>query len=160
MPDRQIWLVGACALLSVLYVLPSLIGVVRHGPSAARLVVINVLLGWTVCGWIWALALACSRPRRHTAAPISAPEWTPWLPGRPEAVTAPSAASGCYADGTYLVSEHGTARTWAVCRDGRWGIAYELDGVQRTGDWVDSTDIPFGVLAHALQSCPPTRDRA
>lgn len=160
MPDRHIWLVGACALLSVAYMLPSLIGVVRHGEAASRLVVINLLLGWTVVGWVVALALACRARHPRIAASTTSPDWTPWLPGRPEAAAFPAAALGTYAEGTYLVSENGSARTWAVCRAGRWGIAYELDGVQRTAAWVDSSDVPVGVLAYALEPCPPTKGHA
>ena len=160
MPDRHVWLVGACALFSVAYILPSLIGVVRHGEAASRLVIINLLLGWSVVGWVAALVLACRARDPRMPAPTTSPDWTPWLPGRPEAAAYPAAALGTYAEGTYLVSESGSARTWAVCRAGRWGIAYELDGVQRTAAWVDSSDVPVGVLAHALEPCPPTKGRA
>jgi Superinfection immunity protein len=159
MVDREIWLVGACALLSVAYVLPSLIGVVRHGTGASRIVGINVFLGWSLIGWIWALFLACRAPQAPIAATPASAEWIPWLPGRPEAADAPAGSPNTYADGTYLISESGAARTWAVCRAGRWGIAYELDGIQRTAAWVDSSDIPVGVLAHALEPCPPTKRR-
>jgi hypothetical protein len=160
MHDRHVWLVGACALLSVIYILPSLIGVVRHGAESLRLVLINLLLGWTLVGWAWALALACRRPRVRTTPAVAAPDWTPWLPGRPEAPAPTYAAPDCYADGTYLISERGAARTWAICGAGRWGIAYELDGIQRTGAWVDSSDIPVAVLAYALDRCPATRERS
>jgi len=160
MPDRHLWLVGVCALLSVAYVLPSLIGVVRHGTRSSRLVAINLLLGWSVVGWIWALVLACRPPRPHTVSTAVAPDWTPWLPGRPEAADVPVGAAETYTDGTYLMSERGTAQTWAICRSGRWGVAYELDGIQRTAAWVDTSDIPVGILAHALAPCPPTKGRA
>jgi hypothetical protein len=143
-------LVGACALLSVGYMVPSLIGVVRHGDAASRIVGVNVFLGWTFIGWIWAFVMACRAPQPRRPLRPASPEWTPWLPGRPEAVKHVG-GSRTYVDGTYLVSECGVARTWAICRDGRWGIAYELDDIQRTGAWVDSSDIPIGVLAHALE---------
>lgn len=159
-PDRHLWLVAVCALLSVVYVLPSLIGLVSHGAAASRLVTINLLLGWTVIGWTWAFALACRSRRPGSAVTLASAEWVPWLPGRPEAADLAVGAPGTYADGTYLISERGAARTWAVCRDGRWGIAYELDGIQRTAGWVDSSDIPIGVLAHALEPCPPTKGHA
>ena len=158
MHDHRIWLVGACALLSVGYVLPSLIGIVRHDPRAARLVVINVFLGWTLVGWVLALVCACRAPRPEPASPLPPSEWIPWQPGRPEAVEPSTATPGCYAEGTYLISEWGSAQTWAVCRGGCWGVAYELDGVQRAGVWVDSSDIPVEVLAHALDPSFPSRD--
>jgi hypothetical protein len=158
MHDRHIWLVGACALLSVGYILPSLIGLVRYGERAARLVVINVLLGWTLVGWVVGLVCAC-RPRHiEPGSPVPTPGWTPWWPGRPEAVELSSAAPACYADGTYLISECDAAQTWAIRRGGRWGVAYELDGVQRVGVWVDSSDIPVDVLAHALEPSSSSQD--
>src|SRR5215213_9701524 len=104
MPDRHLWLVGACALLSVLYVMPSLIGVVRHGGGASRLVGINLLLGWSLLGWIWALVLACRAPRLRQAIPTASPDWTPWLPGRPKAPDLAVGTPGTYTDGTYLIS--------------------------------------------------------
>jgi hypothetical protein len=40
-----------------LYFIPSIVAVVRH-QRAAPVIVINVLLGWTVVGWICALILS------------------------------------------------------------------------------------------------------
>jgi hypothetical protein len=37
-------------------------------------------------------------------------------------------------------------------------VAYELDGVQRVGVWVDSSDIPVDVLAHALEPSSSSQD--
>lgn len=50
--------------LFVLYLLPTIIGAARHAPDVGAVAVVNVLLGWTVLGWIVALALAC-RTRRE-----------------------------------------------------------------------------------------------
>jgi hypothetical protein len=76
--------------------------------------------------------------------------WTSWTPGRPERIGCPPRSPATYTDGTYLISENGDARTWAVCTGGRWGIAFELDGTQRTAAWVDASDVPLNILAHAL----------
>ena len=76
--------------------------------------------------------------------------WTAWTPGRPEGIRLPPRSVSAYKDGTYLISEYGDARTWAVCTGGRWGIAFELDGTQRTAAWVDPSDVPLDILAHAL----------
>src|SRR5215471_701511 len=46
----------ACAL--ALYLLPVLVGAARHVPDLAAVAVINIFLGWTLAGWVIALALA------------------------------------------------------------------------------------------------------
>lgn len=46
------------ASLAVAYFLPSIVGAARHVPNIGSVVVINVLLGWTVIGWIISLAMA------------------------------------------------------------------------------------------------------
>jgi hypothetical protein len=151
---HQILLVTASAVVAATYVLPTLIAVVRPGRDAWRVLVINVCLGWTIIGWVVALRVA-SRPARH--APPACASWSPWSPGRPEAARGLPAAPSTYLDGTYLISEDGDARTWAICAGGRWGIAYELAGVQRTGAWVDTSDVPVDILAHALTRQPERR---
>lgn len=66
-------LVGGLLSLAV-YVLPTAIGVVRRVPNLASLVVVNVLLGWTVIGWVVALAMAVrDRPAEAAPRPRSAP---------------------------------------------------------------------------------------
>lgn len=40
------------------YLLPVVIGRIRHVPDLGAVAVINILLGWTVIGWVAALALA------------------------------------------------------------------------------------------------------
>ncbi len=49
-------LLGLLALLS--YLLPSIIAILRKVPSTGSVLVINLFLGWSVVGWIVALALA------------------------------------------------------------------------------------------------------
>jgi Superinfection immunity protein len=41
-----------------LYLLPVLLAWVRHVPDLGAIAVINILLGWTLAGWVIALALA------------------------------------------------------------------------------------------------------
>jgi Superinfection immunity protein len=41
-----------------MYLLPVLIGLARHVPGIGVIAVINILLGWTLAGWVVALALA------------------------------------------------------------------------------------------------------
>jgi hypothetical protein len=43
---------------AALYLLPLLIGLVRRLPDIGSLAVVNILLGWTLVGWVAALAMA------------------------------------------------------------------------------------------------------
>jgi Superinfection immunity protein len=53
-------------LAFVLYWLPTIVAVVRRNelPSVGPVVLVNCFLGWTLVGWVVALAMA-SRPRRR-----------------------------------------------------------------------------------------------
>jgi len=55
-------------LAGALYLLPVLIGWRRRVPDLGAVAVINVLLGWTLIGWIAALALALRSVRPPAAA--------------------------------------------------------------------------------------------
>jgi len=46
------------AVSVAMYLLPVLIGWARHVPDLGSVAVIDVLLGWTLVGWVVALALA------------------------------------------------------------------------------------------------------
>lgn len=59
-------------ILTVLYVLPLIIAGARNAPDVGSVAVVNLLLGWTVIGWVVALALAFRTPR----APYY-PSWPP-----------------------------------------------------------------------------------
>jgi Superinfection immunity protein len=50
------------ALLAA-YFLPAFIASRRKVPHTGSVVVINVFLGWTMVGWVVALAMACRDPR-------------------------------------------------------------------------------------------------
>lgn len=54
------WLV---AILSVGYMLPWAIAASRSMPNQAAIGLLNLLLGWTVIGWIIALVMACAQRR-------------------------------------------------------------------------------------------------
>jgi len=43
------------------YLLPTLVAVLRHAPDLAAVIVINILLGWCVLGWVLAMVLAMRR---------------------------------------------------------------------------------------------------
>ncbi|MGC1287889.1 MAG: superinfection immunity protein [Streptosporangiaceae bacterium] len=61
-------LVVLLALLAA-YFLPAFIATRRKVPHAASVVVINVFLGWTMIGWVVALAMACRDTRPQPALP-------------------------------------------------------------------------------------------
>jgi hypothetical protein len=49
---------GVTVALIGLYLLPVLLAWARHVPDIGSIAVINILLGWTLAGWVVALALA------------------------------------------------------------------------------------------------------
>ena len=53
--------IGFAVVLS-LYFLPTIVAVVRGHHNPGPLVIVNLLLGWTLIGWVAALAMAFSRP--------------------------------------------------------------------------------------------------
>ena len=50
------------------YWIPSIVAAVRHVRNTGSIVIINLLTGWTVIGWIVALAMACRSVDRNPAA--------------------------------------------------------------------------------------------
>ena len=50
------------------YFAPAIVALARHVPNAGSVIVIDLLLGWTIVGWIIALAMACrsKTPRYYT----------------------------------------------------------------------------------------------
>jgi hypothetical protein len=56
-------------LLGIVYLLPSIIAILRRPINWGAIIVTNVFLGWTLVGWVSALAMACSAkviPVRNT----------------------------------------------------------------------------------------------
>lgn len=60
---------GAAAII-IGYWVPTIIAWIRRVPNKGSVTVINVFLGWTVIGWIVALAMAV-RSRPQPAAPVT-----------------------------------------------------------------------------------------
>jgi hypothetical protein len=50
--------VALVLVLLALYIVPSIVAVVRNVPNVGSVIVINALLGWTLIGWVVALAMA------------------------------------------------------------------------------------------------------
>lgn len=53
-----------------LYLLPTLIALIRRAPDTATVVVLNVLLGWTLFCWVVCLALALRKPPPSTSVNV------------------------------------------------------------------------------------------
>jgi Superinfection immunity protein len=68
----SLWLIGMLIVVMVTaYMLPTLVACLRHAPDAAAVAVLNAVLGWTVIGWIVALALALRKPASPVVQVIS-----------------------------------------------------------------------------------------
>ena len=48
----------AVLFLFVLYFIPTLVAVIRKVPNTGSVIVINLFLGWSLIGWVVALAMA------------------------------------------------------------------------------------------------------
>lgn len=58
---------GALVLIGVAllaYFFPSIVASMRHHHNALAIFMLNLLLGWTLLGWLGALIWACTDPRR------------------------------------------------------------------------------------------------
>jgi len=56
----QFWIAWAAAVLTVGYMLPWAIAVTRGKANAGAVGWVNLLLGWSLVGWIVALVMACT----------------------------------------------------------------------------------------------------
>ena len=55
------------------YFTPSIVALIRHVPNAGSVIVIDLLAGWTVIGWIVARAMACRSQYAAPPAPYRQP---------------------------------------------------------------------------------------
>ncbi|CAI8398652.1 MAG: hypothetical protein CME93_01065 [Hyphomonadaceae bacterium] len=53
------------AIAFCLYMIPWIISLFREHPSAGAIFFLNLLLGWSVLGWIWALIWSFSATRQN-----------------------------------------------------------------------------------------------
>lgn len=58
-----VWIVGG----AMLYFAPTLIALLRGHPNMAPIIVVNFFLGWSLIGWVVALAWAFTAQERHRA---------------------------------------------------------------------------------------------
>lgn len=55
-------------VLLALYLLPSIIAVSRNNRNCVALICLNVLLGWTLLGWVGALVWSLINPKETVVA--------------------------------------------------------------------------------------------
>ena len=53
----------ALVTAAVIYLLPTIIAIKRNGPQMAAAIIVNLIFGFTVVGWIVALILASKQPQ-------------------------------------------------------------------------------------------------
>ena len=56
-------------VLAAAYFLPTIVALLRSVTNTGSVIVVNLLLGWTLIGWVVALAMAC---RTSTTKPTPA----------------------------------------------------------------------------------------
>jgi len=73
---------GLTGMSLAVYLLPVLVGWSRGAPDIGAIAVINILLGWTLLGWVLALAMAFRSvpppgpPSRHLPPPAAGARWS------------------------------------------------------------------------------------
>jgi hypothetical protein len=96
----NIVLAGLTCVSMVLYLSPLVVGWTRRAPGIGAIAVINILLGWTLVGWVVALAMAFRPSCAAKAMPGTPPRpwswsrcWSPWQsPGEPADTGGPGGA--------------------------------------------------------------------
>ena len=132
-----LWLSLIVVATGTLYVVPTIVALWRGAAAVVEVSLLNLCLGWTVFGWVCALVLAFGprTPRRQ----LQRAHHISYEPPQP------------YRDGVYLVSRGHDSVTWAIVRDCRWSIVYELEGADRLICDVQDQDVPLEILAQALE---------
>ena len=74
-------LAGVTMATAAMYLLPILIGAARRVPDLGSVAVINILLGWTLAGWVVALAIAL----RSVTPPVPVMQFVQSQPPAPPA---------------------------------------------------------------------------
>lgn len=64
---------GFLIVVLMLYFVPTVIAFIRKVPNAGSVVVINLFLGWTLIGWVLALAMAARSVPVRPSPPVIPP---------------------------------------------------------------------------------------
>jgi Superinfection immunity protein/Protein of unknown function (DUF2510) len=69
----------AIAAAAIVYFLPFIVGEARGVPHVGSIFVVNLFLGWTLVGWVAAMAMACrtKAPPVTTVVSSPGPGWYP-----------------------------------------------------------------------------------
>ena len=59
--DPHIWMPSL--FLAFLYVFPTLLAIISKRKNSVQIAFVNLFLGWTIIGWIVAVAWACDEER-------------------------------------------------------------------------------------------------
>lgn len=64
------------AMLVALYFIPTIVAKVRNHPNTTAIAILNVLLGWTLLGWVAAMVWACTATPSRQVVAVSADSLT------------------------------------------------------------------------------------
>lgn len=67
-------------ILVLLYFVPTIVALWREMPNKGSAIIVNIFLGWTLIGWVVALAMACGRKNPVISSSNSDPNFLPSLP--------------------------------------------------------------------------------
>lgn len=75
---------GVLVVVGALYFVPLIVAMARHVPNIGSVAVINIFLGWTVIGWVVALAMAVRTvpPTQPASVSSRSPRPSPSRPPR------------------------------------------------------------------------------
>lgn len=73
------------------YLAPTFVAMIRKAPNTVSIAAINVLLGWSLIGWVVSLAMALRSTRPNNRGPVTViqnasgplPPYRAWEPPRP-----------------------------------------------------------------------------
>ena len=60
---------GLFIVAALLYFVPTIVAITRHVPNTGSVIVINLFLGWSLIGWIVALAMAVEPQMARAVTP-------------------------------------------------------------------------------------------
>jgi hypothetical protein len=109
-PSLLIVIVLTVIVLIPLYLLPTIVGAVRKVVNIGSVFAINLLLGWSLVGWVVALAMALRTNPPHAYPQVWQQGPTP-TPGFPSVPPQPTSMSPVPPPGWYPDS-HGVTRWW------------------------------------------------
>ena len=66
MTNETLGMLCLVSAMTALYFTPTLLAIYRRHPSGGGIAVVNLFLGWTLVGWVAALAWSLSAVRRES----------------------------------------------------------------------------------------------